>query len=91
MRLVRILEKEPTDLDSALKIACRLAPYDGGDPWVDYLAMRQPLPNEKSPQKHQQKFNRQVREKVEHHSGHQGGDMFQQFQEGLKDLSLIHI
>jgi len=82
---VRILEKEPTDLDSALKIACRLAAYDGGDPWVDYLAMHQQPPGEKSPKKHQQKFNRQVHEKDEHRSGHQCEDMFQQFQEGLKD------
>ena len=76
---VRILEKEPTGLDSALKIACRLAAYDGGDPWVDYLATRQQPPGEKSPKKPSQKFNRQVCEKDEHRSGHPREDMFHQF------------
>ena len=76
---VRILEKEPTDLDSALKIACRLAAYDGGDSTADYRVPRHQPPGEKSPKKPSQKFNRQVCEKDEHRSGHPREDMFHQF------------
>jgi len=82
---VRILEKEPPDLDSALKVACRLAAYDGGDSMADYHAPRHQPQAEKSPKKPSQKFNRQVREENGRHSNRPREDMFQQFQEGLKD------
>jgi len=80
---VRILEKEPPDLDEALRIACQLEAFDGG------ASADEPRPpqadKQRSPKKSNQQYHRQVREDKGRQSDQPQEDVFRQFQVGLKD------
>ena len=78
---VRILEKEPPDLDTALKIACRLEAFDKGS-----SATGRTEGTSDRPQRSKEKYSRVVAESDEKSSGI-GLDttIFKQFHEGLRD------
>lgn len=77
---MRILEKDPPDLDTAMKVACRLEAFGRGSP----VAGRAEAAPDR-PQRSREKYNRVVAECDENQSN-TGFDatIFKQFQEGLK-------
>jgi len=80
---VRILEKGPPDLDEALRIACQLEAFNGGT--LTDEPRPSPADKQRSPKKSNQQYHRQVREDKGRQSDQSQGDVFRQFQDGLKD------